>query len=143
MIRYLQESRLDFRTSTYILVPIYSSKGDFYYQSLLLISYIDDIAIYYDSVLSTNRKYIARLYDHFSIIRGIPLKLIYIEDYLQLKNNYDYRIYVYLLIRYLIISKLLSTKINQKVGIGVLEEEANTVVGREEIKSIVVGYKYT
>jgi len=134
----------DMDKSTHIFLPINNStdpeeaEGGTHW-SLLLVSLRDNVAFHYDSMDPSNRdsaRHAARQLGKF-LQREDAINFVNIEDAPQQTNSSDCGVFVCLLMKHLLVTKLLSKHLGEQVDMSVDHKDVNATQGRREIRRII------
>lgn len=138
----LKSALPDFTRTTHIFLPINDARavdvpeGGSHW-SLLLVSIIDGVAFHYDSMFPSNAKE-ARLVAHrISQLLGKPFRFVDLDDSPQQENSSDCGVFVCLLMRHLLMSRLLRAHAQDKISMSMRNKEVDAAGGRKEMLRII------
>jgi len=132
----------DFSKVTHIFLPIndnpdVTAAGGGVHWSLLLVSLIDGVALHYDSMHPHNLNEASGTLDKLKDLTGKDIKFVPVDDCPQQSNGNDCGVYVCVLMKHLLCSRLLQTRNNAKVKMSMEERDVDAARGREMMVEIV------
>ena len=126
----------DFSNTTHIFLPINNNSnpeeasGGSHW-SLLLVSLLDNVAFHYDSLTPSNHKEAFTTVEKLSVLTGKNLKFVHMEDAPQQENGSDCGMFVCILMKHLLLTRLLKADSNTKVTMSMAGREVNAALGRK------------
>jgi len=141
----LREALLNFSEITHMFLPIKekrkaSTAGSGPHWSLLLVSVIDGLAFHYDSLSPSNYNEATLATNKISQLLGKPLRF-YNLDSPQQQNSSDSGIYVCVIMRYLLLKRLLSASVQNKVNMAMDMKIIYVSGARKEISRVINAFR--
>ena len=142
----LKEALPNFSRTTHIFLPINDCRNPSLpeggsHWSLLLVSVVDGVAFHYDSLNPSNRQE-AHLATHkLSQLLARRLKYVDLLDSPQQQNSSDCGVFVCMLMRHLLLSKLLMTHAQEKISMSLGGKTVDAATGRREMLKTIEGFR--
>ena len=109
--------------------------------SLLLISIVDGRAFHYDSLNSANICEAERATAKMAIILGMDLEFKDLDDSPQQANGSDCGVFVCLIMKHLLLTRLLITDQAHKASMSMGGRQVNAATGRKEILRVIEDFR--
>ncbi|KAF2141737.1 uncharacterized protein K452DRAFT_358836 [Aplosporella prunicola CBS 121167] len=109
--------------------------------SLLLVSTVDGVAFHYDSMSDSNDREARIVTQKLATLLNKSFKFVCMEDSPQQDNGSDCGVYVCLLMRYLLLSRLLKADSREKISMGLQGKVVEASQGRKEMVKIIDGFR--
>lgn len=132
----------DFNKTTHVFLPVNDSQNPEMpeggsHWSLLLVSVIDGVAFHYDSLTPSNLREAKLVATRISQLLGKPLSFVNLQDCPQQENGSDCGVYVCLLMRHLLLSRLLKAHGGAKISMSMAGKSVDAHGGRKELLRII------
>lgn len=105
--------------------------------SLVLVSLVDGVAFYYDSIASTNVVEANRIIKKLAAVLGMQLRFIPLNDTPQQENGSDCGVYVCMFMEHLLLHRLLMVKTNEKVSMSMGGKHIDAREGRRKMLRVI------
>lgn len=115
--------------------PRFQSGGSHW--SLVLVSIVDGVAFYYDSISRTNVEEARRIIQKLSKVLKIELRFIPLNDTPQQENGSDCGVYVCMFMEHLLLHRLLMVKTNEKVSMSLGGKNIDAREGRKKMLRVI------
>lgn len=105
--------------------------------SLVLVSMVDGVAFYYDSIGRTNYDEAARIIRNLAAVLGMQLRFIPLNDTPQQENGSDCGVYVCMFMEHLLLHRLLMVRTNEKVSMSMGGKHIDAREGRKKMLRVI------
>lgn len=105
--------------------------------SLVLVSLVDGVAFYYDSIAGTNLSEARRIIAKLATVLGMELKFIPLNDTPQQENGSDCGVYVCMFMEHLLLKRLLMVHTSEKVSMSMGDRYIDAREGRKKMLRVI------
>lgn len=135
----------DLNGVTHMFVPVndddqtqeHNRGGGGSHWSLALVSIVDGVAFYYDSIARTNVDEARRIIKKLGIVLGMELRFIPLNDTPQQENGSDCGVYVCMFMEHLLLQRLLMVRTNEKVSMSMGGKHIDAREGRKKMLRVI------
>jgi sentrin-specific protease 8 len=139
------ESIPDLDGVTHMFVPVndddqsqeVGSRNGGSHWSLVLVSMVDGVAFYYDSIAGTNVREANRIINKLGAVLGMQLRFIPLNDTPQQENGSDCGVYVCMFMEHLLLHRLLQVRTNEKVSMSMGGKYIDAREGRKKMLRVI------
>lgn len=114
-----------------------SPRGGGSHWSLVLVSLVDGVAFYYDSVSGTNVEEARRIINKLAQALKMQLRFIPLNDTPQQENGSDCGVYVCMFMEHLLLHRLLMVRTNEKVSMSMGGKHIDAREGRKKMLRVI------
>ena len=105
--------------------------------SLALVSLVDGVAFYYDSIGRTNFEEAGRIIQKLATVLKMRLRFIPLNDTPQQDNGSDCGVYVCMFMEHLLLQRLLMVRTNEKVSMSLGGKSIDAREGRKKMLRVI------
>lgn len=105
--------------------------------SLVLVSLVDGVAFYYDSIASTNVNEANRIIRTLAAVLRMQLRFIPLNDTPQQENGSDCGVFVCMFMEHLLLHRLLMVRTNEKVSMSMGGKHIDAREGRKKMLRVI------
>lgn len=105
--------------------------------SLALVSIVDGVAFYYDSIRNENMHEADRIIKNLGMVLGMNLRFIPLTDTPQQENGSDCGVFVCMFMEHLLLNRLLQVKTNEKVSMSMGGKHVDAREGRKKMLRVI------